>query len=915
MSYIDSVNVGGTPYKIQETSYIAPSLSGTAYTAALANFTLATGATVQAKFSATNPDNATLNVNSTGAKNIFYNNAKIIANQFKANHTYTLVYDGTQWQLVGDIDTNTQTVTGVKGNSESNYRTGNVNITATNIGLGNVENTALSTWTGSSNVATVGTITSGTWHASIIGAAYGGTGQNTLQKSANVLINALDTGSSNLTANDYVITQYVGGGTATTSYHRRPASKVINTTLVKAALGTVNTTAKKFLKDTGAWTQVGFSDLTGTATNAQLANSSLTVGNKTISLGETGKLKEIQANPQYHVGDNSSCTYVLVTINKETSWMLSFTLRLYQGYQATDIQISGYNYGGNHWYSPQAIILGSTSTAKFNVYFGYTGDYKLWVAVDGSSYTGASVVDITNGFTQIDFENAITLTKVSALPETLQVTKEAYRPWYRNETVTNATNASAATTATKFASAQSITLTGDVTGTASSQAGWSLATTIGTGKVTNAMLAGSITNAKLANSKVTIAGNDVSLGGSLTAATLTSSLGLSNALHFIGITSTTLTNGSTTATLTAKSTGSLSKTTGFVDGDVVMDGDQLREYVWSGSAWRLLGITTSTAYTQPTSTATNTWIAQISQGTDGKITATTGSLNTSGTWSGTASKATTTANTSDSIYPVGVKSGATTTLLHDTSITMKGNTITAVTYNSTAASLTSETSTTANTAKYATLTLGNNANVNTTTAHSEGQIVIYSAATQAHTIKGTSTTTAYTHTLPNSTGLLVSLSSGTAKGSTTKPVYIPNTGIVTECSTYAGGTKVTFNGADKGASTASFYAPTAGGTAGHVLIGAGTTAAPAWYDGTVMSGTAAASWKTAFNGTTDASSTTAAAVTIAGGLGIAKSLIVGTTATITNNTRSPIFTLTANDVDKAYLQYNTDDDSIDFIFM
>ena len=36
----------------------------------------------------------------------------------------------------------TGTVTGVKGNSESSYRTGNVNITAANIGLGNVNNTA-----------------------------------------------------------------------------------------------------------------------------------------------------------------------------------------------------------------------------------------------------------------------------------------------------------------------------------------------------------------------------------------------------------------------------------------------------------------------------------------------------------------------------------------------------------------------------------------------------------------------------------------------------------------------------------------------------------------------------------------------------------------------------------------------------
>ena len=34
------------------------------------------------------------------------------------------------------------TITGVKGNSESSYRTGNVNITKANIGLGNVDNTS-----------------------------------------------------------------------------------------------------------------------------------------------------------------------------------------------------------------------------------------------------------------------------------------------------------------------------------------------------------------------------------------------------------------------------------------------------------------------------------------------------------------------------------------------------------------------------------------------------------------------------------------------------------------------------------------------------------------------------------------------------------------------------------------------------
>lgn len=66
-------------------------------------------------------------------------------------------------------------------------------------------------------------------------------------------------------------------------------------------------------------------------------------------------------------------------------------------------------------------------------------------------------------------------------------------------------------------------------------------------------------------------------------------------------------------------------------------------------------------------------------------------------------------------------------------------------------------------------------------------------------------------------------------GSATKPIYL-NSGTPTAGSDYAGGTKVTLNGTDKGASTASFYAPTAGGTANYVLIGNGTTSAPTWAE-------------------------------------------------------------------------------------
>lgn len=53
-----------------------------------------------------------------------------------ANRVYPVVPDKSGYLAVNVpwTDTNTQTITGVKGNSESSYRTGNVNLTAANIG-------------------------------------------------------------------------------------------------------------------------------------------------------------------------------------------------------------------------------------------------------------------------------------------------------------------------------------------------------------------------------------------------------------------------------------------------------------------------------------------------------------------------------------------------------------------------------------------------------------------------------------------------------------------------------------------------------------------------------------------------------------------------------------------------------------
>ena len=81
--------------------------------------------------------------------------------------------------------------------------------------------------------------------------------------------------------------------------------------------------------------------------------------------------------------------------------------------------------------------------------------------------------------------------------------------------------------------------------------------------------------------------------------------------------------------------------------------------------------------------------------------------------------------------------------------------------------------------------------------------------------------------MPNTSGTLVTHPTrGTAVGNANNPVYIASTGVATKCNTYGGGTAITLNNASKAAATASFYAPTSGGTANYFLRAVGSTSAP-----------------------------------------------------------------------------------------
>lgn len=108
---IDGVSFNGSA-AITHYGECSTAAATVAKTVALTGFTLVTGARIAVKFTVTNTaSNPTLNVNSTGAKAIMYRGSAITKGYLAANRVYEFVYDGTDWELIGDINTDTHYTT------------------------------------------------------------------------------------------------------------------------------------------------------------------------------------------------------------------------------------------------------------------------------------------------------------------------------------------------------------------------------------------------------------------------------------------------------------------------------------------------------------------------------------------------------------------------------------------------------------------------------------------------------------------------------------------------------------------------------------------------------------------------------------------------------------------------------------
>ena len=130
-------------------------------------------------------------------------------------------------------------------------------------------------------------------------------GSNGTAAGVSALINKLDTGSSTPTDADYYVCQYAGGGTATTTYHRRPMSAMWN--WIKAKTDTLYPT-KSGSGATGTW---GISISGNSATATKVGTS--TVGSSTMPVYiKSGTPTAITSFPEAYLswgGKNFAASY------------------------------------------------------------------------------------------------------------------------------------------------------------------------------------------------------------------------------------------------------------------------------------------------------------------------------------------------------------------------------------------------------------------------------------------------------------------------------------------------------------------------------------------------------------------------------------------------------------------------------
>lgn len=411
-----------------------------------------------------------------------------------------LIYgDGTSsaTRLAGNISTTIQFLSQV-GDGSISAAPAWYTLTKSDVGLDQVENTALSTWPGSTSLVIVGTVTTGVWNGTAIANAY-------LQNST---ISGVSLGS-----NLFSLSTSSGGGIsitgAATSYNGSTSANIVVDTTVVVTLNDSQTLTQKTLTSPVINTATINTSTINSGTTNNVINNTSTLNNSII--GTSGLIFNGVVSGTTRLISSSTPSSNIVTIGT-TSGVIVTT-----GDTATVT---------NSMLQNSSFVINSTTIALGQTDAIITASTANSLSVgSGLTYAEGTTVSF-NGSTartlSIDSTVVTTTDTQNVSNKTLSTTSIEYSTGLLFEDSTTGTTRLIASTS---ASNNQIIL-GTTSGT--------LVSTGDTATVTNNMLAGSIENAKLVNSSLTINSIAISLGSTATitantpnALTVSTSSGLS----------------------------------------------------------------------------------------------------------------------------------------------------------------------------------------------------------------------------------------------------------------------------------------------------------------------------------------------------------------------------------------------------
>lgn len=282
-------------------------------------------------------------------------------------------------------------------------------VTKSDVGLTNVEDTALSTWAGSTNITILGTVATGTWNATTIGISKGGTGQTTATAAFNALSPSTTLGD--LIYHDGTDDVRLAGNTTTSRrFLRQTGTGTVSAAPAWDALtdGDIPTalTGKTYNSLTLTAAATGFTVAGGTTSKTLTVSNTLTLAGtdaSTLNIGAGGTLGSaaFTASTAYAPAAGSANITTVGTIGSGT-------------WQGSAIGIS---YGGTGQTSKTAAFdaLAPTTTLGDTMYFDGTDVVRLAGNTTTSkrflTQTGTGAVSAAPGWNAIvdgDIPSALT---------------------------------------------------------------------------------------------------------------------------------------------------------------------------------------------------------------------------------------------------------------------------------------------------------------------------------------------------------------------------------------------------------------------------------------------------------------------------------------------------------------------------